>query len=158
MKRKSRKRSRKEYETDTTNEELIDAALSEIYANDEVLEPTKKKVRLALQSKLNASKSFIKQHKPLIHSLIHKYWIAPPKMPHTNGHDMDNEDTKHEAQFLSIPDHIQLYVFSMLHPKSIYVSLPSVCKWWHHLLHKETFLHSLCTDVLKLRPQQTPTP
>jgi len=128
------------------DESLINTALGEIYDNDEVSEPTKKKVRRRLQSKLCASKKFMTAHKQLIHSLIAKYWITPPNVEHS-GH----------VHILSLPDHIQQYCFTMLHPKSLFIALPAVCKWWHHLLHQSSFLHSLCVNVMQMDMQRVPS-
>lgn len=149
----SRKRSRQEFEThgNEDNERMIDDALKEIYDKDEVSEPTKKKVRMQLQMKLKVSKAFIKQNKKLINTLIQKYWISPPKMTNNGDENTDN------SIILSIPDHIQQHFIMMLHPKDIYSSVVSVCKWWHHLLHKESFLYSVCANRLQLSPHQIPS-
>ena len=165
MSNKGRRRSREEFEASSVS---IDEALKQIYDNDEVMEPTKKKVRRQLQSKLNCSKSYIKQNKQLINTLIQKYWISPPQQVintntnnsnnnHNNNHQ-DNNDTKPKMTILSIPDEVQQYIFTMLHPKEMYFALPIACKWWYHLLNKESFLTSLCLHILKLESCKIPTP
>eukprot|EP01084_Bolivina_argentea_P023393 43627_1 len=98
MSKRSRKRTRQEFESpkeDETNKRLINNALKQIHENDEVSEPTKKKVRTALQSKLNVSKSYIKQNKQLINTLIQKYWITPPQISNNTNNNNNNNIEQH---------------------------------------------------------------
>ena len=51
------------------NEDLIDETLRLIQENNEIIDPTRRKIKHLLQSKLNVSKKGIKKHKLLIDSV-----------------------------------------------------------------------------------------
>lgn len=130
------KQGRKRTREDAFDEQLIDDALKGIYENDEVENPTKKKIRRRLQHNLNVSRQFIKKHKKTIHVLMSKYWISPPK----SGDD----------QTSSLPDHVMQRIFPFIFPAELFKSMSLVCRWWRHLLHKESTLRTLCTGNLQL--------
>jgi len=135
----SRKRTREE----AFDEELFDNALKQMYENDEVEHPTKKKIRRHLQHKLNLSKESIRKHKQAIHSLMSKYWISPPK----SGDDETS----------ALPDHVVQCIFGLIHPRELFEIAPLVCRWWHHLLHKESTLRTLCVRSLRMTAEQMPS-
>lgn len=64
------KRLRVSFDTDSEegslNEAEIDDALKSILLSGEIVDPTRRKIRRALRSKLETSRSMIKQHKKLI--------------------------------------------------------------------------------------------